>query len=308
MAEVIVCVPSFRRPLGLAQLLGALAVLETSADIRVLVADNDSERHEALDVCAKLVAEGYRWPLECIVVAERGIAQARNALVAGALKTDAKFVAMLDDDEWPSPQWLDAFLRVQAATCADALHGGVIRVFEAEPDVAASRCNGLGNWHNSTGLIDSIESTSNVLLSRAFLESMPRPWFDPAFALTGGEDRDFFTRMKRMGAKFGWADEAWIYAHVPASRATLAWALKRAYRVGNSDMRVFLKHRADRQARIGEIVKIAGTFAVSPFYIAVTLPIARKRGRALQIAFRAAGKTAALFGQHYDEYAVTHGH
>jgi succinoglycan biosynthesis protein ExoM len=308
MPDVTVCIPSFRRPKGLAKLLEALAALETHAAVTVLVADNDSEKHEASDFCESIHAKGYRWPLACIVVKERGIAQARNALVERALTAhNGEFIAMLDDDEWPQPQWLDEFLRVQNETGADALHGAVLRAFETAPSATAADCADMRPWRNPTGALSMIESTSNIFLRRECLEQMPKPWFDPGFALTGGEDRDFFTRLRASGAKFAWADDAVIYAHVPASRATLGWALKRAYRVGNSDMRVFLKYRPNLRARSRELAKIAGVFALSPLMLAASAPIPARRGNALAKLYRAAGKTAALFGRHYDEYAVTHG-
>lgn len=308
MPEVTVCIPSFRRPKGLAKLLEALGALQTHAAVTVVVADNDSEKHEAFDLCDALRSQGYRWPLDCIVVKERGIAQARNGLVERALTAhNGEFIAMLDDDEWPQPQWLDEFLRVQKETDADALHGAVLRAFETAPAASAAACADMRPWHNTTGVLAMIESTSNIFLRRACVEQMPKPWFDPGFALTGGEDRDFFTRLKSQGAMFAWADDATIYAHVPASRATLGWALKRAYRVGNSDMRVFLKYRPRPTARVRELAKVAGVFALSPLMLAVSAPIAARRGSALAKLYRAAGKTAALFGRHYNEYAVTHG-
>jgi succinoglycan biosynthesis protein ExoM len=308
MPEVTVCIPSFRRPKGLAKLLDALADLQTDARVTVVVADNDSEKHEASDLCAGILSKGYRWPLDCVIATERGIAQARNTLIERALTAHkGEFIAMLDDDEWPSPQWLDAFLRVQKQTNADALHGAVLREFETLPAAAAVDCADMRPWHNPTGVLSMIESTSNILLRRSCLEAMPKPWFDPGFALTGGEDRDFFTRLKARGAVFAWADDATIYAHVPASRATLGWALNRAYRVGNSDMRVFLKYRPRFAARVRELAKIVGVFALSPLMLAASAPVAARRGSALAKVYRAAGKTAALFGRHYNEYAVTHG-
>jgi succinoglycan biosynthesis protein ExoM len=308
MPEVTVCIPSFRRPKGLAKLLEALAHLRTDARVSVVVADNDTEKHEAFDLCESVRSKGYRWPLDCVNVAERGIAQARNALVARALAAHkSEFIAMLDDDEWPSPQWLDEFLRVHDETNADALHGGVLRAFETAPSATAADCADMQPWRNPTGALAMIESTSNIFLRRACLDQMPKPWFDPGFALTGGEDRDFFTRLKARGANFAWADDAVIYAHVPASRATLGWALKRAYRVGNSDMRVFLKYRPRLADRAREIAKVAGVFALSPLMLAAAAPMPAKRGRTLAKLYRAAGKTAALFGSHYNEYAVTHG-
>lgn len=308
MPEVTVCIPSFRRPKGLAKLLEAIAALDTGARVTVVVADNDAERHEAFDLCQNERSTGYRWPLDCVIVSERGIAQARNALVERALSAHkGDFIAMLDDDEWPQPQWLDEFLRVQNETGADALHGGVIRDYERDPGAAVVHCNGMGDWREVSGPIAMIESTSNILLCRQCIEAMPKPWFDPGFALTGGEDRDFFTRLKALGAKFAWADEAIIHAPVPPSRATLGWALKRAYRVGNSDMRVFLKYRPRVADRAREIAKIMSVFALSPLLLAASVPVPAKRGRMLAQVCRAAGKTAALFGSHYKEYAVTHG-
>jgi GT2 family glycosyltransferase len=308
MPEVTVCIPSFRRPKGLAKLLEALGALQTHAAVTIVVADNDGEKHEASDLCESVRSKGYRWPLDCIAVKERGIAQARNALVERALTAHkGQFVAMLDDDEWPQPQWLDEFLRVQKETNADALHGAVLRAFETAPSAAAADCADMRPWRSPTGALAMIESTSNIFLRRGCLERMPKPWFDPGFALTGGEDRDFFTRLRASGAKFAWADDAVIYAHVPASRATLGWALKRAYRVGNSDMRVFLKYRPKLGALSRELAKIAGVFALSPLMLAASAPIPARRGSVLAKLYRAAGKTAALFGRHYNEYAVTHG-
>ena len=65
------------------------------------------------------------------LVAERGIAQNRNALVAAALdRSEMQFLAMLDDDEWVEPDWLDALLATQAHFGADAVEGPVIGVLD----------------------------------------------------------------------------------------------------------------------------------------------------------------------------------
>jgi hypothetical protein len=94
-----------------------------------------------------------------------------------------------------------------------------------------------------------LQGAGNLFMTRARLAKMTPPWFDPAFALTGGEDRDFFLRLSREGARFAWCDEARAYGDVPDSRANLGWALRRAYSIGNSDMRVLLKHRPGMATR-----------------------------------------------------------
>jgi succinoglycan biosynthesis protein ExoM len=307
MVDVAIAIPTFRRPQSLERLLRAVEKLQTAANVTVLVADNDSAAQEGLDLC-KRIASGYRWPLDAFVAPARGIAQVRNALTERLLATTkAQFAAMLDDDEWPAPDWLESFLRVQAETGADALHGAVIPVFEAEPRASVAQCDGMASRRGVTGPCETICSTANVFVSRACFEGLAKPCFDPAFGLGGGEDRDFFTRLKRQGRRFAYADEAVVSAYVPASRATLAWALKRAYSTGNSDMRVFLKYRPGAAAMTGELVKIAGAFAAVPVMSLALAATPPRRAIGLWKGFRAAGKVAALMGRRYDEYAVTHG-
>ncbi|MBV9061523.1 MAG: glycosyltransferase [Alphaproteobacteria bacterium] len=307
MPEVIVAIPSFRRPQGLERLLRALEQLHTDAPVSVLVADNDADRLEARRLCERLQKQ-YRWPLTCIVAQERGIAQARNALVEHILThSHAEFVAMLDDDEWPETGWLDAFLHVQRVTGADALHGAVVHAFENRPGRWAGDCHGFAPMRRRSGPIAAIEGTSNVLISRACFEALSKPCFDPAFALTGGEDRDFFERLRRQGRRFAWADDAIVHAWVPSSRARPWWALQRAYRTGNSDMRVFLKHRDSEVALVRELAKIAGaTLIYLPVLLASALLVRQRMGALCKLC-RAAGKTAALFGHAYNEYATVHG-
>ncbi len=307
MVDVAICIPTFRRPVSLERLLRAIEKLETTANVTVIVADNDGAAHDGLDLCNR-IAPFYRWKLDAFIAQDRGIAQARNALTGRMLaNTNAQFVAMLDDDEWPEPGWLGAFLKTQAETGADALHGAVQSVFEIMPRVSVAQCDGMASQRGTTGPCDMICSTANVFVSRACFEDMPKPCFDPAFGLSGGEDRDFFTRLRAQGRKFAYADEAMVSAYVPATRATLGWVLKRAYRVGNSDMRVFLKYRPSAGAFARECVKIVGAFIAVPVMSVALAGRPPRRAIGLWKGFRAAGKLAALFGHRYDEYAVTHG-
>jgi hypothetical protein len=220
---------------------------------------------------------------------------------------DCEIIAMLDDDEWPEADWLDAFLRTLAATGADALHGCILREFETAPGRLAAHCDGIAPMHGVTGLVDMIPGTGNVIFTRACFTDTPKPCFDPAFALSGGEDSDFFERLRRQGKRFAWCEEAVVRAFVPASRANLKWGLSRAYSVGNSDMRVFLKYPRTAAAHTAEIAKIAGVLLLSPVLIVMLGVVTNRAMGALRKLFRAAGKIAAFRGRYYDEYSVTHG-
>ena len=172
MLEAVVAIPTFRRPRSLARLLAALEKIETEARVVVVVADNDAERHEGYDLCLKL-RQSYRWPLEPVIAAERGIAQARNVLVERALSySNGGFVAMLDDDEWPSPQWLDRFLRVQEQTGADALQGSILFDFACAPQSWSAGFDGMTSIRRPSGPVPSLEGAGNLLLTRGCLESL----------------------------------------------------------------------------------------------------------------------------------------
>jgi succinoglycan biosynthesis protein ExoM len=305
--DVTLAIPTFRRPKGLERLLLAIAKLETESRLRILVADNDAGHREGAGVVQRLKAVAYRWPIEIFVVEERGIAQARNALVQRALAKGFDYLAMLDDDEWPEPSWLDAFLRVARQTRADALHGAVIPEFEKAPGRWAKRCYGFAPLRGPTGLVAMIHGTSNVLLHRSVFAKIAAPYFDTRFALSGGEDKDFFTLLKLAGARFAWADEAVVHAEMPASRSNPHWAVRRAFRVGNSDMRVFIKHSRMFREKLVESAKIASALALSPPLALLAAPVAEWRMLPLCKFARAAGKVSAALGIRYDEYAVTHG-
>ena len=70
--SVIICIPTFKRPKMLARLLDAVAQLQTTADVSVIVADNDAENHAGMDLCRQM--PNYRWPLKAVIAEKRGIA------------------------------------------------------------------------------------------------------------------------------------------------------------------------------------------------------------------------------------------
>ena len=294
MCDVVICIPTFRRPQSLKRLLAAIAALETLADVAVLVADNDAEGQAGFTL-AQEMAPGFRFPLRAVIARQRGIAQVRNTLIEEALKDTPRFIAMIDDDEWPEVNWLDGFLRVAEETGAGVLQGSILFNHPAQADIV-----------RPSGPAGMLQGAGNLLIRRAVLEAMPRPWFDPQFALGGGEDRDFFLRLERMGVRFAWADEARCLGEVPESRATTSWMLARAYSVGNSDMRVLMKHHAGLGARLIELGKIAAALVLAA-PAALLLAATPRRLQPLETLFRALGKLAALCGAYHQEYAVTHG-
>jgi glycosyltransferase involved in cell wall biosynthesis len=240
MPATVIAVPTFRRPGQLQHLIEAVAKLDRLDGAMLLVADNDVEGEGA--AVATTMAGSFPIPIEVIRVPEPGLCHARNAIVAHALTVPGmQRLAMIDDDEWPEPQWLASLLAVQERTGAGIVGGPVTPVFpEGAPDWAGQTLV-FRSEQRPEGPAEMLYASNNLLVTRAALEALGTPWFDPAFNRSGGEDLDFLTRLKALGFGFGWAPEARVSEWVGAERARKAWVLRRMWRIGVTDTKVARK-------------------------------------------------------------------
>lgn len=228
-----IAIPTFRRPRQLRHLLETLPAVVAGKDAMLLVADNDPERQEGAAVVRDLIESGYELPVTLLPVPEPGLCAVRNAIVAAALGDPAmRFLAMIDDDEWPQPGWLDALLACQAAVDADVVAGPVDSMFVGPAPRWAHETLVFRAEERPAGVTAMLWASNNLLLRRAALEMLERPWFDPRFNRSGGEDLDYLARLARAGARFGWAPDARVSEWVPPERARLGWVLRRMWRIG----------------------------------------------------------------------------
>src|SRR6478752_5398141 len=104
-----ICIATHKRPVGLERLITDLQALTfvrcTEPPIEIVVVDNDPAG-SARAQCAML-AQSSRWPLLYVSEPRRGISFARNAALRTAQSRQAQYIAFIDDDESPTPVWLD---------------------------------------------------------------------------------------------------------------------------------------------------------------------------------------------------------
>lgn len=308
MARIIVCIATCNRPQGLQRTLESIAALDTQHKLEVLVADNDAARKEGMAVVEALASRDYRWPIEALLVAERGIPLVRNALVAAALaRPGVTHVAMLDDDEAASPRWIDALVNAAQQWDADVVGGAVLREMDSLVAPWAARHPLLqAKRRGTSGPVALVDSTANVLIAAPALGAMGDRPFDDRMALTGGSDKQLFSRMARNGFRFAWAEDALVTELIPASRVTAKWLLMRGYRLGMTDMMVERFHKGRLRTFLGETPRIVAGFVVGTLGAAATLDRGKRVVR-LGKLYRAAGKIAGLLGLHYEEYRKVHG-
>ena len=223
--HISVCICTRRRPEYLARLLHALGGVNTAGlfDYSIVVADNDDAQSAQPVVSA--FAEKSLVPTVYGAEPRQNIALARNRALQDVT---GDLVAFIDDDEFPEPDWLLALFNTYRAYAADGVLGPVLPHFEQNPPKWVR----LGKFcerptHDTGFVIDWKEGRSgNVLFRRGILEGIAEP-FRPEFG-SGGEDRDFFSRMIRDGRIFVWCNEAVVHESVPAARVTRSFMLRRA--------------------------------------------------------------------------------
>ncbi len=230
MADVSIIVPTLRRPESLERALRSLFGQTGVADrvSEIVVVDNDPSGSAAGGVEALRALSP--WPLVYVHAPRPGVATARNA---GLAATAAPLIAFLDDDEAAAPGWLAALLEAHAVTGADAVFGPITgRAPDAKPWLKPWLERFFGReGPERTGLIETPFGCGNSLMTRATALPGPAP-FDSAADQAGGEDDALFAALKARGGRFGWAADARVEEFAPAHRATLGYALARAFAYG----------------------------------------------------------------------------
>lgn len=305
--KVAVCMITLQRPEGLRRLLTGLNALTFGAEppeLEVIVVDNDSNR-SAEEVCNAL-RPALRWPLRYDVEPRRGIPFARNKAVACALET-ADFVAFIDDDEAPEPDWLDELLHVQRTYDADVVTGPVVPRFPDRVPAWIVRGRFFETPPHTTGRRMDVAFTHNVLVRSDVYRAMGT-MFDGRTALTGGEDSLFFRRVRHAGYSIVWANAAVVCEWIPKSRACFRWLVQRSFRAGTMLGFVTLDLGSAWSGRFILAAKAAVWIAMG----VLLAPLGLLAGRhvfvkAIRHIAYGAGYLASIAGARYEEYKTTHG-
>jgi GT2 family glycosyltransferase len=302
--RVAVVLPTFKRPDHVSQTLESIKAQRPPSPAAVVVVENHAVGMEGAAVAGAFLAHGG---LSGIVVVEprQGNCNAYNAGFAAVLDTfpNLTHVAIIDDDELASANWLERLLEAAAASGADIVGGPQLPRFE-DPEGAKRYAMHpvFRSAHAASGSAGLITSTGNCLIAAHVLKRMRPHLLDERFNFLGGGDTDFFTRCRAEGFSFHWRQDAAVYETVPKRRTERSWITARSVRNGIISAIVHKRQSPGLGGRLKVIAKSLGLLAASPARSALLAAQTRSFYIGSYHMMVAAGRLLAEFGYAIEQY------
>jgi len=261
--KIAICIPTLLRLRLLEQCLLANGKVKIppACQVFMIVVDND-KNGSAQKVCNK--ARELNGPeIKYVIEPERGLASARNRLLNEAAKNNADYIAFIDDDEYPTENWLIRHIEAIAAHQADVSCGPVE---QADPDKQASI--GISKKSGRKKIQPRYISTNNVVFNIK-LVSIWNLKFDVFYNFIGGEDFDFFLRASAQGAKSIWTPDAHVYETLIESRKSMRYLLFRHFTGGINNVLRYKRNYGTLRAWLHFIPKATGKLLGATVYLAI---------------------------------------
>jgi succinoglycan biosynthesis protein ExoM len=234
---VAICIATCNRNGPLERLLESLeAVAAQSKDVFALgvVVTDDSMTGEARRVVERFDDGRFELGIHYYNTASHNIAVSRNSGIEHGLEI-ADWLAMIDDDCQPEPDWLLQHLEVQTATDADIVTGpfkyfrgeGTPRWLEEQPFMS-----GVPLYENAEEPPHG--STANAFMRGDWLREHPEIRFNPIMGRTGGEDMVFYHDALKAGLKLRYSRHALVHEEWPKERSGLLFTWGRFFWYGNN--------------------------------------------------------------------------
>ena len=218
--NIAVCICTYRRDSVVDAIRSVAAQgLPDGLGIRIVVADNDdlpSARERVLGAGSEVAVTYVHAPA-------RNISVARNACLAAARED---YIAFMDDDETAPPDWIANLWACIGRTEADAVFGPARAVYPAGTPDWIRQNDFLSNLPQERSGVVETGHTCNVLMRRSDLR------FRVDLGRSGGEDTDYFFRLRRRGFRFAICETASVYEAADPRRLRLGWLIERRFAEG----------------------------------------------------------------------------
>lgn len=182
------------------------------------------------------------WRVRVVREEKLGLSNARNCALREA---QGEYVIFIDDDETPDPDWLCAFERLIQTRSPDAFGGRIEVLFEGDRPVwlTDELLGFLGELNRSEAIVELTQPDTsfhggNFGVRRTVAQRIGA--FDPDLGRkgtdnTGGEEVDFYRRLRAGGFNAWWTPEAVIFHRIQTAKLKRAYFLDLHYHQGRME-------------------------------------------------------------------------
>jgi glucosyl-dolichyl phosphate glucuronosyltransferase len=290
--SIVVC--SHNRAPDVLECIDALLPQLAAANVELLVVDSASDPEQAA-----ILREGLlrRPPAHLLRLERSGLSEARNA---GISATSGRWVAFLDDDAVPSPNWLAELLGVlkRAPENCCAIGGQILPIYPPGPiPEMGRRWKMYLSLNETTGERDCTDRFeligANCCFRRSAIErvgNFPLGLGRYGNVLLSGEDVLLMFRLRNNGWRIRYHDQFSVGHKVPRQRLDRRWVLNRAYWEGITTVRM---NAALNES--GKLRMLGKSLLVTPFLLAASLRDSPDQEWKLRLWF-SLGVIAEMFG------------
>jgi succinoglycan biosynthesis protein ExoM len=241
--HISVCICTYRRPALLMRLLKTLSCQDTKGLFTYSIVVCDNDENESGRGMVSDFARIFLIEITYCVEPRRSISFARNKTLEQA---KGEFIAFIDDDEFPRPDWLYCLLKARRDYNAAGVFGPVRPHFDTQPPAWLIKGQFCQRPEHPTGFVMPWTEcrTGNVLIEKRIIEGIGTV-FRSEFG-AGASDIDLFRRLMEAGHTFIWCNEAVVYEVVSPNRWKRSFMIKRALLRG----RISLLHSEGRMLNI----------------------------------------------------------
>lgn len=254
--KIVIGLCTFNRNEQLKEALDSLSniILPENAECILLLIDNNPHGD------AKYIFDAYHddFPFKSYYVheAQTGLCHARNCLLKHALLHEATVVAMVDDDEIVTQEWLSELHKAYKENNCDGVSGTVYRLLQQDSSKFIKTI--WKNCKEERNKQIKFLGTGNCMFSSKIIHPDHMGLqFDNSFGFSGREDVVFSFDAQLKGANFFSAPDAIVIEKFPKKRCTFYYLLRRWMENGMSDVAIAKRFKFPREIRtLKEIISI----------------------------------------------------
>ena len=278
MLRLSLIVATYNRSASLIRALESVAQQNAPASEWECVVINNNSTDDTQERFAEFVAAHPDLNIRMVTELRQGLSFARNR---GIRESEAEYIAIIDDDERISPDFITSYISLFDSTPDAVAAGGPI---------VAEYPSGRPRWMshfterpiaNTMYFGDKVREFPEGRIpgggNMAMRRSAVRRYgvFDTSLgyvgeSLVGGEECDLFERLRIAEAKFYYVPTAVMYHIIPPEKLTANYLSRLSYNIGVSQLRRALYYRRRARVRIKEIFKWGVTLVLALWYL-VTL-------------------------------------